>query len=99
MLGTQTQGGRMVGTDESTELWRHPINFIYSNKMLYSISVTYIKLMLMNVRDIWDFKKALSLSLSFNLNQLFKMFYLSIPEGQNMLENVSMEINALQNFY
>ena len=23
-LGTQTQGGRMVGADESTELWRHP---------------------------------------------------------------------------
>ena len=24
VLGTQTQGGRMVGTDKSTELWRHP---------------------------------------------------------------------------
>ena len=24
VLGTQTGGGRMVGTDESTELWRHP---------------------------------------------------------------------------
>ena len=24
VLGTQTWGGRMVGTDESTELWRHP---------------------------------------------------------------------------
>ena len=24
MLGTQTQGSRMEGTDESTELWRHP---------------------------------------------------------------------------
>ena len=23
MLGTQTQGGRMVGTDKSAELWRH----------------------------------------------------------------------------
>ena len=24
MLGTRTQGGRMVGADESTELWQHP---------------------------------------------------------------------------
>ena len=24
MLGTQTRGGRMVGADKSTELWRHP---------------------------------------------------------------------------
>ena len=24
MLGTQTRGGRMVGADEFTELWRHP---------------------------------------------------------------------------
>ena len=24
VLGTRTRGGRMVGTDESTELWRHP---------------------------------------------------------------------------
>ena len=24
MLGTQTRGGRLVGADESTELWRHP---------------------------------------------------------------------------
>ena len=23
VLGTQTQGGRMVGANESTELWRH----------------------------------------------------------------------------
>ena len=25
VLGTQTQGGRMDGPDESTELWRHPM--------------------------------------------------------------------------
>ena len=24
VLGTRTRGGRMVGTDEFTELWRHP---------------------------------------------------------------------------
>ena len=24
VLGTQTQGGRMVGADDSTDLWRHP---------------------------------------------------------------------------
>ena len=24
MLGTRTRGGRMIGADESTELWRHP---------------------------------------------------------------------------
>ena len=28
MLGTRTLGGRMVGADESTELWRHPIVFL-----------------------------------------------------------------------
>ena len=26
VLGTQTQGGRMVGEDESTELWGTPIH-------------------------------------------------------------------------
>ena len=25
VLGTRTQGDRMVGTDESTELWRHTL--------------------------------------------------------------------------
>ena len=29
VLGTKTQGGRMAGSDESTEHWRHPINFNY----------------------------------------------------------------------
>ena len=24
VLGTQTRGGRVVGADESTEIWRHP---------------------------------------------------------------------------
>ena len=24
VLGTQTRGGRMVGADDSTELWQHP---------------------------------------------------------------------------
>ena len=28
VLGTQTQGDRMVGTDESTELW-HPMSIIF----------------------------------------------------------------------
>ena len=29
VLGTQAQGGRMVGADKSTELWRHPYgNFL-----------------------------------------------------------------------
>ena len=29
MLGTRTRGGRMVGTDECAELWRHPLkNFL-----------------------------------------------------------------------
>ena len=28
VLRTQTRGGRMVGADESTELWRHPITDI-----------------------------------------------------------------------
>ena len=26
VLGTRTRGGRMEGTDESTELWRHPMH-------------------------------------------------------------------------
>ena len=29
VLGTQTRGGKMVGADESTELWRHPINMCF----------------------------------------------------------------------
>ena len=34
VLGTQTRGSRMVGTDESTELWRHPI----FERCLYDLS-------------------------------------------------------------
>ena len=30
VLGTRTQGGRMVGADESTELWRHPVTYLFS---------------------------------------------------------------------
>ena len=29
VLGTQTRGGRMVGTDESTELWLHPFTNLF----------------------------------------------------------------------
>ena len=29
VLGTLTRGGRMVGADESTELWRHPEGVIF----------------------------------------------------------------------
>ena len=25
VVGTQTRGGRVVGADESTELWQHPV--------------------------------------------------------------------------
>ena len=32
VLGTRTQGGKMVGADESTELWRHP-----NNKLIHLI--------------------------------------------------------------
>ena len=32
VLGTQTQGGRMVGTDKSTELWWHPIILLIVNR-------------------------------------------------------------------
>ena len=28
VLGIQTQGRRMVGKDETTELWRHPLKII-----------------------------------------------------------------------
>ena len=29
VLGTRTQGGKMVAADESTELWRHPsMNYV-----------------------------------------------------------------------
>ena len=38
VLGTQTQGGRMVGADESNELWWHP--YI---KMLLSLVNVYFK--------------------------------------------------------
>ena len=34
MLGSRTQGGRMEGADESTELWRHPlVNNCYSKSL------------------------------------------------------------------
>ena len=38
VLGTRTQGGRMVGADESTELWWHP-----SEKHIYlGILLTFV---------------------------------------------------------
>ena len=37
MLGTRTRGGNMVGADESTELWRHPLQ-IYFNHLHMRIS-------------------------------------------------------------
>ena len=30
MLGSRTQGGRMEGADESTELWCHPTDSCFS---------------------------------------------------------------------
>ena len=33
VLGTWTQGSRMVGTDESTELWHHPYNCFYCESL------------------------------------------------------------------
>ena len=48
-LGTQTQGGRMEGTDESTELWRHPtINLLTEDtnlmkKLIYRTMTSLIK--------------------------------------------------------
>ena len=34
MLGSRTQGGRMEGADESTELWRHPLSQFYVNEII-----------------------------------------------------------------
>ena len=31
----RTRGGRMEGTDESTELWRHPENKTYNNNKIW----------------------------------------------------------------
>ena len=36
MLGTQTHGGRMEGTDASTELWRHPTLLANPHYLVYS---------------------------------------------------------------
>ena len=37
VLGIQTWGGRMEGTDESTELWRHPAaDFIFNDEVYFS---------------------------------------------------------------
>ena len=55
VLGTQTQGGRMVCADESTELWWHPLLYIVSSTLIlpvgsfrYSLSIegmpTYCKI-------------------------------------------------------
>ena len=40
MLGTQTRGGRMVGADEFTELWRHPSYPIFTF-LNFSLSVGF----------------------------------------------------------
>ena len=32
VLGIRTRGGRMVGADESTELWRHPHMEFFSRR-------------------------------------------------------------------
>ena len=37
VLGTRTQGGRMVGEDKSTELWRHPKSRIFGLHKLKKI--------------------------------------------------------------
>ena len=37
VLGTRTWGGRVVGADESTELWRHPRDF-YNDMFLPSLT-------------------------------------------------------------
>ena len=45
VLGTQTRGGRMVGTDKSTELWRHPkiLKIVYHRKKTIYIIFTGTK--------------------------------------------------------
>ena len=35
VVETRTRGGRMEGTDESTELWRHPENKTYNNNKIW----------------------------------------------------------------
>ena len=37
MLGTQTQGSRMEGIDESTELWWHPTYVIVRSHQAHSL--------------------------------------------------------------
>ena len=34
VLGTRTLGGRMVGADKSTELWRHPCSLFHHFKVI-----------------------------------------------------------------
>ena len=43
VLGTRTRGGRMEGTDESTELWRHPIRDNYLFQRLVSLVLCYFQ--------------------------------------------------------
>ena len=40
-LGTRTQGGRVVGAEESTELWRHPVSNLLKHftNVIYNILV------------------------------------------------------------
>ena len=48
VLGTQTWGGRrMVGTDESTELWRHPKKKKAENKFNSSMLAAHINVVRM----------------------------------------------------
>ena len=41
VLGTQTRGGRMLRTDESTELWRHPNRLLQASVQLIQAAVRH----------------------------------------------------------
>ena len=41
MLGIRTQGRRMVGADETTELWHFYVNFVQLKNDLNDIKVTF----------------------------------------------------------
>ena len=52
MLGTRTQGGRMIGTDESTEPWQHPNFYIIRRQIFrYFWKVAFVKIKIGLIRD------------------------------------------------
>ena len=85
LLGTRTQGGRMLGADESTELWRHPVLF----SLIFWFIQSFFRKNIFSVQTKFWFKILLKLwsSSSYSQDRLHsiitlyenKAFWLDVP--------------------